>query len=359
MFWDWVSPCRRCFRCSFHGPFKLVCSGFVFFLFVCFFFGEIIAYNILLCRWLNSSDYPSNPDWRHTRPIPSNGHANALQLDSAGRAEPHNNIRLFGSWCKCRERLSVAFEGIRHPIMLKFSILCGVFSAGHRLFLVFGRFDYPLLQLAAAILHFRCGRYHLVYTFCEWRGAPHAYEPTIEFIVNFSNAFLYGQILLCSDSPACHPLIKEDEKEHILAKLGQLERKKDQSATPWGEILTSKPVMAFILALVRSREDHKNSQNIKEVLTIRLKLQIFNNWAYNVLSTTLPKYMNDVLRFSIQDIGLFNSLPWLVRTIFSYIFGYFIDKAIVVKMITVTNARKLAVALCNCHVRSKALIGRK
>lgn len=61
---------------------------------------------------------------------------------------------------------------------------------------------------------------------------------------------LLMQTITCYESPASHPFIKTGEKEYILQELGQLERSKDQRATPWTEILTSKPVIAFILAMV-------------------------------------------------------------------------------------------------------------
>lgn len=72
---------------------------------------------------------------------------------------------------------------------------------------------------------------------------------------------------------------------------------------------------------------------------------MFNDWSYYVVSTTLPKYMNDVLRFSIRDIGVYNSIPWILGNIISYIYGYLIDKAIGARKISITNARKLSVFL--------------
>lgn len=72
-----------------------------------------------------------------------------------------------------------------------------------------------------------------------------------------------------------------------------------------------------------------------------------SDWTHYVTATTLPKYMNDVLHFEIRDVGIYSSLPWILRTIIAYAFGLVIDKAIANGHISVTNARKLAVFLGN------------
>lgn len=71
-----------------------------------------------------------------------------------------------------------------------------------------------------------------------------------------------------------------------------------------------------------------------------------SDWGLYVASVTLPKYMNDVLRFNIDDIGLYNSMPWLLANLLAYGFGYTVDKAVRAKKISVTNSRKMAVFLC-------------
>lgn len=53
--------------------------------------------------------------------------------------------------------------------------------------------------------------------------------------------------------------------------------------------------------------------------------------------------MNDVLHFSIRDVGTYISLPWILRTLLTFAFGYAVDKAVAKQSISVTNARKLAV----------------
>lgn len=61
--------------------------------------------------------------------------------------------------------------------------------------------------------------------------------------------------------------------------------------------------------------------------------------------TDLPKYMNDVLRFSISQNGLYSSLPYLVMWIVSFTTGFLSDWLIVKKYLNLTNARKVFTAV--------------
>lgn len=61
--------------------------------------------------------------------------------------------------------------------------------------------------------------------------------------------------------------------------------------------------------------------------------------------------MNDILHLSIRDIGTFNALPWILKTITSFVFGFGIDRVIGRGKIGITNARKLAVFLGNFDER--------
>lgn len=63
--------------------------------------------------------------------------------------------------------------------------------------------------------------------------------------------------------------------------------------------------------------------------------------------------MNDVLHLSIRDIGIFNSLPWILNTITSFGFGFIIDRLIAKGKIQITNARKLAVFLGKSRTQVK------
>lgn len=59
----------------------------------------------------------------------------------------------------------------------------------------------------------------------------------------------------------------------------------------------------------------------------------------------LPKYMNDVLHFSIQDNGVYSSIPQAIKLILALLTGALNDWLIAANYMTITNARKLFVAV--------------
>lgn len=61
--------------------------------------------------------------------------------------------------------------------------------------------------------------------------------------------------------------------------------------------------------------------------------------------TDLPKYMSDVLRFSISLNGLYSSLPYLLMWIVSISTGFLSDFLIVRNLLSITNARKVFTAV--------------
>lgn len=57
--------------------------------------------------------------------------------------------------------------------------------------------------------------------------------------------------------------------------------------------------------------------------------------------TDLPKYMSDVLRFSISENGLYTALPYLLMWIVSVTTGFLSDWLTVKKYLNITNCRKV------------------
>ncbi|XP_035775354.1 putative inorganic phosphate cotransporter isoform X1 [Anopheles albimanus] len=123
--------------------------------------------------------------------------------------------------------------------------------------------------------------------------------------------------LLCYSDPESHPFISEKEKDYLKRELGTLERDRTLPPTPWRYILTSVPMMALVCA------------------------QIGHDWGFFIMVTDLPKYMSDVLRFSIKDNGLYSSLPYLVMWIVSLSTGVLSDWLITSGRMTITFGRKL------------------
>lgn len=125
------------------------------------------------------------------------------------------------------------------------------------------------------------------------------------------------QTLICYSDPGSHPFIKDSEKEYLKRELGQLERDNTLPSTPWLMIITSAPMLALICA------------------------QIGHDWGFFIMVTDLPKYMSDVLHFSIKQNGLYSSLPYLMMWIVSITSGILGDWLIKTGRIGITNSRKL------------------
>lgn len=72
--------------------------------------------------------------------------------------------------------------------------------------------------------------------------------------------------------------------------------------------------------------------------------------------TDLPKYMADVLRFSISQNGLYSSLPYLLMWIVSISTGFLSDWLIVRNYLSITNARKVFTAVGKYQNRERCEI---
>ncbi|XP_063699068.1 putative inorganic phosphate cotransporter isoform X2 [Culicoides brevitarsis] len=123
--------------------------------------------------------------------------------------------------------------------------------------------------------------------------------------------------LLCYSDPGSHPFIKDREKEYLNKELGQLTRDKTLPPTPWMAIITNGPMLALIAA------------------------QIGHDWGFFIMVTDLPKYMSDVLHFSIKENGLYSSLPYMMMWLVSVTSGILGDWLIKTGRIGITASRKL------------------
>lgn len=75
------------------------------------------------------------------------------------------------------------------------------------------------------------------------------------------------------------------------------------------------------------------------------RVQISHEWAFCVVVLDLPKYMNDVLHFSIQDNGVYSSIPQAIKLVLALLTGALNDWLVAVNYMTITNARKIFVAV--------------
>ena len=73
--------------------------------------------------------------------------------------------------------------------------------------------------------------------------------------------------------------------------------------------------------------------------------QIGHDWGFYIMVTDLPKYMSDVLRFSVSQNGLYSALPYLCMWVVSIATGFLSDYLIVNKYLGITAARKWFTAI--------------
>lgn len=76
-----------------------------------------------------------------------------------------------------------------------------------------------------------------------------------------------------------------------------------------------------------------------------VQFQMSHEWAFAVIVLDLPKYMNDVLHFSIQDNGIYSSIPQLIKLIMAVVTGSLNDWLIAKKHLTITGSRRIFVSI--------------
>lgn len=99
-------------------------------------------------------------------------------------------------------------------------------------------------------------------------------------------------------------------------EIGVLERDTNLPTTPFKEILTSVPVWAIIIS------------------------QTGMDFSFYVMTTDLPKYLSDVMRFDVEKNGLYSSLPQILNFFTAMGFGVLSDFCINKRYLSVRNTRK-------------------
>uniref|UniRef100_A0A6P4FJU2 Sialin isoform X2 n=1 Tax=Drosophila rhopaloa TaxID=1041015 RepID=A0A6P4FJU2_DRORH len=125
--------------------------------------------------------------------------------------------------------------------------------------------------------------------------------------------------LICFSAPYSHPFIKPSEREFLMAEIPPKDTNRPK--TPWLAIFTNVPMWALISA------------------------QIGHDWGFYIMVSYLPKYMADVLRFSIKANGLYSSLPYVTMWIMSLASGCVADQMIKRNCMSTTNTRKIMTGL--------------
>ncbi|KAJ9584141.1 hypothetical protein L9F63_021506 [Diploptera punctata] len=127
---------------------------------------------------------------------------------------------------------------------------------------------------------------------------------------------------LVYDRPSEHPHISSRERKYLQKAIGNsVSSDKKSLRTPWSSILCSGPFWAVLLA----------SQGLM--------------WGTITLSMQVPAYFKHVYSLDIKMNGFLSGIPEFCKFVFSILFSTLIDYLLRNKYLTVTTARKIAVAI--------------
>ncbi|XP_015436491.1 PREDICTED: putative inorganic phosphate cotransporter isoform X1 [Dufourea novaeangliae] len=129
-------------------------------------------------------------------------------------------------------------------------------------------------------------------------------------------------LVTCYNNPDTHPFISDKEKNFLRERMQAHTHKKPPSV-PWRHLLKSVPLWALITA------------------------QIGHDWGFFTLVNDLPKYMSNVLKYSIKSNGLLSALPYLTMWICSVITSWIADWMITTDKMSRTNVRKLGTTIAS------------
>jgi ACS family sodium-dependent inorganic phosphate cotransporter len=135
---------------------------------------------------------------------------------------------------------------------------------------------------------------------------------------------IFSVVWFCyvADAPAKHPRISKSELEYILSSLGDSVSKNHDQPLPVCDILTSIPFMALLI------------------------LHFGNLFGLFFLITATPRFITEVLGFKLSNAGFISSIPYLMRIIFGFLFGWIGDYQRNSKVLSVTVIRKFYCIFC-------------
>ena len=126
---------------------------------------------------------------------------------------------------------------------------------------------------------------------------------------------------LISSSPSTHSWITQKELNHIINDSESAKYKYIRKSIPWIKIMTSK---AFLSVLIT-------------------KITLGITW--DLISSKIPAYLQDVIHFPISENGMIYSILMIALAITTLGSGYVADVMIEAKKMSKTNVRKLFEAI--------------
>ncbi|XP_065836109.1 sialin-like isoform X1 [Oscarella lobularis] len=145
---------------------------------------------------------------------------------------------------------------------------------------------------------------------CEsgFRSPPHQSKwPSVFYVFGgLGLVWCVAWFALVHDSPQSHPRISIEERDHIVSAIEResglsLSVASQERPLPLLQIMTSPAVWAIILST------------------------LCFDWGSVLLSTIVPTFVDDVLRFGIAENGILSSLPFLLTSLFTVLGGWIAD----------------------------------
>lgn len=159
----------------------------------------------------------------------------------------------------------------------------------------------------------------------EWCGWPMSFYVTGLLVLVFTAMWWY----FVHDTPASHPRIRPAERFFIESHLVGLSAEK--SWPPMRQLLTSAPVWAVVL------------------------MQLGNMWGFYLIIAYGPRFINEVLGFSIASSGFLASLPYVLRSVTSLAIAFVADAARADGRISIMNTRRVFAVFCECDTCANKL----
>ena len=156
----------------------------------------------------------------------------------------------------------------------------------------------------------------LIFTLAGYVADSLGWEAVFYVTGGLSMVWVVAWFLLVWDSPALHPRISQEEREHIQSSLGQ-EGPAKQTAVPWGALLTSVPLWGCVLGHTAS------------------------NWGNYTLNQQLPTYLSNVLRFSLSFNGILSSICYVVQWLVCVLASWATDQIRARGLLSTLRIRKL------------------
>lgn len=118
------------------------------------------------------------------------------------------------------------------------------------------------------------------------------------------------------NSPNDDPTLTDRERLH-LQKYHEEAKLQQMTVIPWGSILTCIPLWGLIVS------------------------QIGHDWGLFVMNTDLPRYMKNVMHFTIAQNGLLSAIPHLLMWLTAIASGWWVDWILINKIYSVSATRKI------------------